>query len=156
MAIAHNIKNPVSYRRRHPEKSLLYRTVETYWPVFRKSQEKSGRNFPNFIKEEFDKYLKCGIAEFGFIRTYCHHCRDSEVVAFSCKKRGFCPSCCARRMNDEAAHLIDQVLPEVTMRQWVMSFPYRLRFKMANQPKLTSRILRVFNQVINPAESSLI
>jgi hypothetical protein len=29
-------------------------------------------------------------------------------------------------MNDEAAHLVDQVLPEVATRQWVLSFPYKL------------------------------
>ncbi len=36
------------------------------------------------------------------------------VVAFSCKRRAFCPSCTARRMSDVAAHLVgstaDQLL----------------------------------------------
>ena len=41
------------------------------------------------------------------------------VVAFSCKKRGFCPSCVARRTSDAAAHLVDDVLPEVPTRQRV-------------------------------------
>ena len=51
-------------------------------------------------------------------------------------------------MNDEAAHLVDHVLPEVSMRQWVMSFPYKLRFQMAHNPKLTNKILSIFIQVI--------
>ena len=135
MAAVKKIIPDLKYHRRHPESGLLYRIVETYWPMFLREQERVGRNIPAFIKDEFSKYLRCGIPEYGFVRTYCHQCRESGIVAFSCKKRGFCPSCCARRMNDEAAHLVDQVLPEVVMRQWVLSFPYKLRYQMAHNPK---------------------
>ena len=47
-------------------------------------------------------------------------------------------------MNDEAAHLVGQVLPQVNMRQWVLSFPYKLRFQMAHNARLTSQILPIF------------
>ncbi|MFX0677454.1 hypothetical protein ABEL36_23130, partial [Escherichia coli] len=40
----------------------------------------------------------------------------------------FCPSCGARRMAESAALLVDEVLPEQPMRQWVLSFPFQLRF----------------------------
>ena len=149
MAAVNKIESQAKYSRRHPEQGLLYRTVKTNWPLFLQEQEKVGRNIPIFIKDEFNKYLRCGIAEFGFVRTYCYQCRESGIIAFSCKKRGFCPSCCARRMNDEAAHLVDQVLPEVVMRQWVLSFPYRLRYQMAHNPKLTNKILTVFIRTIS-------
>jgi hypothetical protein len=33
-------------------------------------------------------------------------CGESQVVAWSCKRRGFCPSCIGRRMSDSAAHLV--------------------------------------------------
>ncbi|WP_244885007.1 transposase zinc-binding domain-containing protein [Glaciecola punicea] len=33
-------------------------------------------------------------------------------MAFSCKRRGFCPSCGARRMAESAALLVDDVLPQ--------------------------------------------
>lgn len=49
----------------------------------------------------------------------CEHCHAEKLVAFSCKKRGFCPSCSARRMADTAALLADEVLPERPLRQWV-------------------------------------
>ncbi len=52
-------------------------------------------------------------------------------------------------MNDEAAHLVDHVLPEVAMRQIVLSFPYRLRYQMAHNPKLTNKILSQFIQEIS-------
>lgn len=149
MVALNKIESPVKYSRRHPEQGLLYRTVETYWPIFLREQERVGKNLPIFIKEEFEKFLRCGIPEFGFVRTYCYQCRESGIVPFSCKKRGFCPGCCARRMNDEAAHLVDYVLPEVVMRQWVLSFPYKLRYQMAHNSKLTNKILSIFIQVVS-------
>lgn len=149
MAAAVNKTLTAKHQRHHPEQGLLYRTVETYWPLFLREQERVGRTLPIFIKDEFEKFLKCGIPEFGFVRTYCHQCRESGIVPFSCKKRGFCPSCTARRMNDEAAHLVDSVLPEVVTRQWVLSFPYRLRYQMAHNPKLTNKILSIFIKAIS-------
>jgi hypothetical protein len=149
MAAVNSIESNLKYNRRHPESGLLYRVVEMYWSIFLREQEKVGQNIPIFIKDEFQKYIRCGIPEFGFVRTYCYQCRESGIVAFSCKKRGFCPSCCARRMNDEAAHLVDHVLPSVVTRQWVLSFPYRLRYQMAHNSKLTNKILSIYIAVIN-------
>jgi len=148
-AVAPNNTLLARYSRHRPEKGLLYRTVETYWPIFLREQARVGKTLPIFIREEFEKFLRCGIPEHGFIRTYCYQCRLSGIVPFSCKKRGFCPSCCARRMNDEAAHLVDHVLPEVMLRQWVLSFPYKLRYLMAHNPKLTNKILSVFIRAIS-------
>ncbi len=42
-----------------------------------------------------DDYLKCGRLEHGFLRERCDRCRHGKLVAFSCKRRGFCPSCAA-------------------------------------------------------------
>lgn len=148
MAAINRVNTNLKYERRHPEGGLLHRVIDTYWPIFLQEQERVGRNVPVFIKDEFRKYLRCGSPEYGFVRTYCYQCRESGIVAFSCKKRGFCPSCCARRMNDEAAHLVDHVLPQVTTRQWVLSFPYKLRYQMAHNPKLTNCILSIFKAVI--------
>ena len=39
----------------------------------------------------------------------------------SCKSRGISPSCGGRRMADTAAHLVDHVIPDVPVRQWVLS-----------------------------------
>ncbi len=44
-----------------------------------------------------------------------HH---EKLVAFSCKRRGFCPSCGARRMVDGAALLVDEVLPKKPIRPY--------------------------------------
>jgi len=58
-------------------------------------------------------------------------------VPFSCKGRGFCPSCGGRRMAAQAAHLVDAVLPRVAVRQWVLSLPHRLRYLLAWNHKLS-------------------
>jgi ribosomal protein S27E len=75
------------------------------------------------VQQEFDAYLKCGRLEEGFLRVRCEQCHAEKLVAFSCKKRGFCPSCGGRRMAETAALLADEVLPERPLRQWVLSLP---------------------------------
>jgi transposase-like zinc-binding protein len=67
----------------------------------------------------------------GVARFRCESCAREHLVPFSCKGRGFCPSCGGRRMTERAAHLVDTVLPRVPLRQWVLTVPYRLRYRMA-------------------------
>ncbi|MFQ5764582.1 MAG: transposase, partial [Rhodospirillales bacterium] len=68
--------------------------------------------------------------------------------AFSCKGRAFCPSCGGRRMADTAAHLVDRVLPDVPVRQWVLTLPFPLRFRMGYDARLTSDVLRAFLRTV--------
>ena len=99
-----------------------------------RTERRSG-NIPGaLVNEEFEAYLKCGRLEYGLLRVKCDACQHEKPVAFSCKHRGFCPSCGARRMADTAAHLFEHVLPEQPIRQWVLSFPYPLRFLFATRP----------------------
>ena len=44
-------------------------------------------------------------------------CHNEFLVAFSCKRRGFCPSCGTRRMAESAALLVDEILPYEAIRQ---------------------------------------
>ena len=61
----------------------------------------------------------------------CTGCGFDRLVPFSCHGRGFCPSCGGRRMAERAAHLVDHVFPRVPVRQWVLSLPHRLRYRLA-------------------------
>jgi len=70
------------------------------------------------------------------------------VVGYSCKGRAFCPSCMGRRMVDTAAHLVDRVFPRVPIRQWVLSFPWAVRFQLARDSKLLSRAIAIFLQEV--------
>jgi len=95
--------------------------VREYWPEFQAELASQGKYLPAYIAQEFDEYLKCGRLEHGFLRVRCEACHHEKLVAFSCKRRGFCPSYGARRMADSAALLVDEVLPYQPMRQWVYS-----------------------------------
>jgi len=96
------------------------------------------------VRRELYRYLDCGILANGFARVHCATCGRDELVAFSCKGRGFCPSCCGRRMAETAIHLVDEVLPAVPIRQWVLSFPYRVRYLLAYDAKLCSAVRCIF------------
>src|SRR6202023_3310015 len=102
---------------------------------FRELRAAADRPLPDFVQQEFEAYLKCGRLEEGFLRVRCEQCHAEKLVAFSCKKRGFCPSCGGRRMAETAALLADEVLPERPLRQWVLSLPHALRFLLATDPE---------------------
>ena len=54
--------------------------------------------------------------ELYLLRLGCDTCHHELLLAFSCKRRGFCPSCAGRRMAQTAAHLVEQVIPWVPTR----------------------------------------
>ena len=60
------------------------------------------------------------------------------------KERGFCPSCTGRRMCSTAANLIEHVLPRVALRQWVLTFPFRWRRRLAQDGELLGHLSRLF------------
>jgi hypothetical protein len=93
---------------------------------------------------DFEEYLRCGLPEHELCHLACARCGHAMVVAFSCKRRGFCPSCCGRRMADVAAHLVDEVLPEAPVRQWVCSLPWPLRTALAYDRELCAEVLGAF------------
>jgi hypothetical protein len=113
--------------RREPEGTALYRAVQAAWGSFVGGVEANERSVPRFCTREVDAFLRCGVLAHGFTRVHCDDCGHDDVVAFLCKGRGLCPSCGAARMVDTAAWLCDAVIPEVPVRQWVLSLPYRVR-----------------------------
>ena len=136
------------YERHQPECTLLYKLIEQYYPDFMAHLAEQDRTLPKYVQNEFEEYLKCGILSHGFLRVRCECCHHERHVAFSCKCRGFCPSCCAKRMTDSAALLVDTVLPPQPMRQWVLSVPYPLRLLFASQPLVMGAALRIVNRTI--------
>ena len=140
---------PVHYERHRPEQTTLYRLVQQHAATFiAQTEAAAAADLPQFVKDEFDAFLECGILAHGFLRLRCGDCGHDKLVAFSCKRRGFCPSCGARRMAQTAAHLVDHVIPHVPVRQWVLSLPIALRLLLAAQPKLVTPVLQVVHRVI--------
>ena len=156
MSVAHAqrpVASAIGYLRHEPERTALYRVVESTLPDFEALLGSGDVSVPLFVEREFRAYLACGRLEHGFVRVKCDGCRHEHLVAFSCKRRGFCPSFGARRMVETSAHLVDHVFPHVPVRQWVVSFPYPLRFLFASRPQALSRCLAV---VVRAIETDLI
>ncbi len=51
-------------------------------------------------------------------------------------------------MAESAALLVDEVFPEQPVRQWVLSFPYPLRFLFATRPATLSQVLGIVYRCI--------
>jgi hypothetical protein len=128
----------------------FYRVMQAHLLTFEQqwTDEASGRTLPGFVTEELHKYLDCGILARGFAHLHCDECGQHHVVAFSCKARAVCPSCLGRRVNEGAANLVDHVLPDVPIRQFVLTLPFPLRFPLAFDGKLLGQVLRIFTDTV--------
>jgi Transposase zinc-binding domain len=103
---------------------------------------------PKHARKELEAYLDCGLLCRGFARLRCEDCAESRLVAFSCKGRGFCPSCTGRRMSATAANLMERVLPQVGLRQWVLTFPFPWRRRLSQDGALLGKLTRIFASAV--------
>src|SRR5262249_56773385 len=58
------------------------------------------------------------------------------------------PGCGGRRMAEQAAHLVDAVLPWAPVRQWVLTVAHRLRYRLAFDHALCRAVLGVFVRAV--------
>ena len=136
------------YEPRRAAETVLYRAVAQNFRTFEAMAEAEGKSLPKHVTSEFEAFLRCGILAHGFLRLRCADCKHEKLVPFSCKKRGFCSSCGGRRMAESAAHLVDDVFPTAGVRQWVLSFPMRIRFILAKNPNMQARCLTIIHRAI--------
>ena len=130
---------------REAERGVLHQVLRRHLPAFLEATSgDEGRGVPGFVRRELRGFLRCGVLRYGFARLRCGDCRDEKLVPFSCKGRGFCPSCGGRRMAERAAHLVDEVFPRAPVRQWVLSLPYVLRYRLAYDHELCRAVLKVY------------
>ena len=135
------------YRPRKPEKTALFQVIKKNYLPWRKNRENLENPVPHYIDKVFQKYLGCGILAKGFACAHCDGCSKDFLIAFSCKGRGICPSCNQRSMVETAAHLIDELLPRVPFRQFVMSFPLRIRHYLENHATLQTVLKIVMDEI---------
>lgn len=141
--------NRFLYKRHEPETTVLYGIVRHHLePFLAHARESYQRPLPNYVVRELRNYLRCGILANGFSRVQCPQCHHEFLVAHSCKGRGLCPSCSSRRMTATAAHITTKVLPDVPVRQWVLSVPWEIRGLLAAKATVLSSVLRVFLSAI--------
>jgi hypothetical protein len=132
--------------RRDPSRSVVNRILRAHVETFlaRYVDEHGGRSLPAYVERELRAAIACGDLAHGFCRVHCSCCSLDLLVAFSCKGRGFCPSCGGRRMAELAAHLVDEVLPDVPTRQWVLTTPRALRLHLAADPEPLREVASAF------------
>src|SRR5947199_6097998 len=111
-----------TYTPRDPSSTVLYHVIAEHLETFLASLNAApdATGLPAYVEREFYDYLRCGILAHGFLRLGCDTCHHEWLLPFSCKRRGFCPSCAGRRMAQMAAHLVEQVSPGSPTRQWVV------------------------------------
>ena len=133
-----------------PERTALFQVIQQHLLTFEQewTDKSDGRTLPSFVTDELHDFLGCGILARGLAQLFCPTCHERYVVAWSCKGRGFCPSCGGRRMNAGALTLVDHVLPEVPIRQFVLTVPFPLRFPLAFDGKLLGQVLRIFTDTV--------
>ncbi len=143
--------NAALYRPRRPAGTLLHKVMrenlETYLAGGDQTDEFDAR-VPFHVEAAYRRYLKCGILAHGFARAYCSGCGHDFLIPFSCKGRDICPSCATRRMFETAAHMVDNVLPRVQFRQWVLSMPKRVRWHLREKPEVVGGLLGVFLRAV--------
>src|SRR5919108_1484565 len=139
-----------TYEPRDPSRTVLYKVIAAHLETFLASldADPAATGLPAYVQREFYDYLQCGILAHGFLRLGCETCKHEMLLAFSCKRRGFCPSCAGRRMAQTAAHLVERVMPWVPTRQWVVSVPMPLRYWMAASQDLTAKIHTIIRTTI--------
>src|SRR5271170_1295694 len=138
--------SPAVYKPRRPEKTVLFQVIKKHYKTWLKNAQEA---VPIYIDNEFKLYIQCGILAHGFACAHCHGCHQDFLIAFSCKGRGICPSCNTRRMVETAAHLIENLIPPVPMRQWVISFPKRIRHYIQTDEILQMVLRIVVDEVKN-------
>src|SRR3989454_2762057 len=139
-----------TYEPHDPSRTVLSHVIADHLETFLASldADPEATGLPAYVQREFYAYVQCGILAHGFLRLGCDTCPKELLVPFSCKRRGFCPSCAARRMAQTAAHLVECVIPWVPTRQWVLSVPIPLRYWMAGSQDLTAKVHTIVRTTI--------
>jgi ribosomal protein S27E len=69
-------------KRHRPEQTTLYRLVQQHAVTFiAQAEDAAGAELPQFVKDEFDAFLECGILAHGFLRLRCGDCGHDKLVA---------------------------------------------------------------------------
>ena len=85
--------NEAHYERRRPEETTLYQVVQEHLETFLAQVEaETGASLPEFVKDEFDAFLECGILAHGFLRLRCARvARMRSWWPFPASGAGFAP-----------------------------------------------------------------
>jgi len=54
--------------------------VQAHYPGFIAHLAAQDRSLPEYVREEFEAFLRCGVLEHGFLRVVCEHCHADKFV----------------------------------------------------------------------------
>jgi hypothetical protein len=131
------------YKPRDPRTTALYEVVRDNLETLYGAIEDGAIavRIPKHARKELEAYLSCGLLCRGFARLKCEDCGERRLVAFSCT---------GRRMNAIAANLIERVLPPQSgLRQWVLTFPFPWRRRLAQDGALLGDLTRIFVETVH-------
>jgi len=135
-----------AYRQRNPRNSPYYQCVEDHFEIFEQIYEHRFERRYGFYRPYLGqimlRYLDCGVLKNGFARIRCENCGHEYLLAFSCKRRHFCPSCHQKRVVEFGDWLCREVVKAVPHRHVVLSIPKILRRYFLYDRKLLSDLSR--------------
>ncbi len=99
---------PRPYVPREPEVGPLVRLLREHLDDFIARCDDDRHRLPRFVERQLRAIIPCGDPCFGFVRLECTACRGPRPVLLQGPHLSFCAG---RRMNEQAAHLVDRVLP---------------------------------------------
>lgn len=86
--------------------------------------------------------IACGILANGFARVHCTQGGRDELAASPARAAASVPRAAAGAWRRRPC-ISDAVLPAVPIRRQVLSFPYRVRYLLADDAKLFSSVRRI-------------
>ena len=82
-----------TYQRHQPEKTTLYKLIQEHLLSFYQHiDNEQEKGLPDFVKKEFEAFLKCGLLSHRFLRLQCESCRQEKLVASVVKKEDSAPA----------------------------------------------------------------
>jgi hypothetical protein len=101
-------------KRELKPRHIITSVSKTIYEQFKRSYERNFSQKYGYLRPHIEKviyqYLDCGILHNGFARVKCRACGHEKLLAFSCKRRHFCPSCHAKRCVEFGEWLCGDVL----------------------------------------------
>jgi hypothetical protein len=157
-----------SYEPRRPAGTVLHRIVQDHFETFlaQAARFRDGDGLPPFVEHAFRDFLRCGFlagGSRGFAATAApwtgwspSRARGGRsvpvAVVAACRLRAKRYGEPRRSLGgggaERAVHLVDHLLPDLPVRQWVLSLPHRLRYRLAWDHDLCRRVTTVFLRAV--------
>ncbi|NCO53343.1 MAG: hypothetical protein GW875_14765 [Deltaproteobacteria bacterium] len=113
------------------------------------------------MRQVIYRFLDSGILHNGFARVRCGDCGHEYLLAFSYKRRHFCPSCHPKRVVEFGQWVCEEVLRALPHRHFTFSIPKMLRRYFLYDRKLLSDLsacgwesLKAFFRAVLPEEGA--